>query len=253
MKKELTSFLLQCAARFNWMWNGGNQWSVGAAYLSFFRDVVKLDIDWTTWAPYQYLAEHSGPRVVHEDFVIIADRPSILKLDAQGRPHCTDGPFAQWRDGWSLYAIHGVTVPSWVVLEPEKITVETIKDEANAEVKRVMLERYPGGIGAYFDAVGAKVLDSCDEDHPLVGLRTARLLEYRDDGVVMRVVDVLNSTPEPDGTTKRYTLQVHPELRPLRIVNGQMQLGEPQKPTVQAAIASTFGMRAEEYQPLMET
>jgi hypothetical protein len=44
-------------------------------------------------------------------------------------------------DGWSIYAWHGVRVPSFVIEQPETITVDQITKEENAEVRRVMVER----------------------------------------------------------------------------------------------------------------
>jgi hypothetical protein len=41
----------------------------------------------------------------------------------------------------NLYFWHGVLVPAFVVTHPEWITVEDIKQEENAEVRRVMVER----------------------------------------------------------------------------------------------------------------
>ena len=69
-----------------------------------------------------------------------------------------------------------------------------------------------------------------------------------DEPLVM--VEVVNSTPERDGTMKHYFLRVHPELRPLL---GDQQLGDPQELTARNAVASTFGRRGEEYSPLVET
>lgn len=63
------------------------------------------------------------------------------------------------------------------------------------------------------------------------------------------MVRVVNSTPEPDGSHKRYMLRVHPELRPL-LDEG---LGQPQKMTARNAVASTFGLRGEEYAPYAES
>jgi hypothetical protein len=66
------------------------------------------------------------------------------------------------------------------------------------------------------------------------------------------MVQVINSTPEPDGSSKRYYLRVHPECRPLPAKDGG-PLGKPQRLTAHAAVASTFGRRSEEYAPLLET
>jgi hypothetical protein len=51
---------------------------------------------------------------------------------------------------------------------------------------------------------------------------------------------------------KTYFLRVHPELRPL-IDPEKRVYGEPQKMTCHNAVASTFGLRGEEYQPDVET
>lgn len=58
-----------------------------------------------------------------------------------------------------------------------------------------------------------------------------------------------NSTLEPDGSRKDYVLAVHPQLRPL-FASG---FGQSQKFTCHNAVASTFGLRGEEYHPEMET
>ena len=135
-------FLLSCAASSWRMRSGGNQWSGWAAFVSFFRHIVKLPIDYSKWDAWEKLAIHSGPRYVHEKFCIISDRPEVLLVDDFNRPHCEDGPFCRWRDGFSLFSIHGVRVPAWVVLHPERITPTLIFEEENAEVRRIMMERY---------------------------------------------------------------------------------------------------------------
>ena len=96
------------------------------------------------------------------------------------------------------------------------------------------------------------------------------------------MVRVLNSTPEPDGTLttaqarevfgnavidracsmaklngsagqarwKEYFLRVHPELRPM---TADGKTGEPQALTAHNAVASTFGLRGDDYWPTIET
>jgi hypothetical protein len=140
------------------MWQGGNQWSAWCSYLSFFRHVAQLPGLPATWDDYEVAAKRSGPRIMHAEFCIVSDRPERLLVDARNRPHCDDGPFCRWRDGFELYAIHGVRVPAWVVLHPERITVDSIKNESDAEVRRVMRERY--GDGRYLTETGAKVIDA---------------------------------------------------------------------------------------------
>jgi hypothetical protein len=44
-------------------------------------------------------------------------------------------------DAEDLYFWHGVLVPWFVVANPEQITMQHIRDEENAEVRRIMMER----------------------------------------------------------------------------------------------------------------
>jgi hypothetical protein len=66
-------------------------------------------------------------------------------------------------------------------------------------------ERY--GYERYLRESDARLIDSAN-DHALKGLRTAKLWDIN--GITM--LDVLNSTPEPDGTTKRYVIPVDGSL-----------------------------------------
>ena len=47
----------------------------------------------------------------------------------------------EFRDGWKIWAYHGVTVPEKLIKAPETLTIEDIRKEQNAEVRRVMIER----------------------------------------------------------------------------------------------------------------
>lgn len=64
------------------------------------------------------------------------------------------------------------------------------------------------------------------------------------------MVELTNSTEDAGGTRRVYHVFCHPELRPLLPGGG---LGEPQALTAQNAVASTYGMRGEEYRPEVET
>lgn len=272
-------FGLKCAAQAYRMWNGGNQWSGYPSYLSFFRHVASLQLDYTRWQHYEALAL-VGPRIMHADFCMVSDRPEVLLVDDRNRPHCDDGPFCRWRDGAALYAIHGTRVPAWIVERPQQITVAAIDSEDNAETRRVMIDRYRrgeevSGAVAYCRDGGAKVLERSD-DHGLLLCRDVA----GDEPIIM--VQVLNPTPEPDGPLsegqaraifgdvavdvvlarwpsapmfsaetvprfKQYFLRVHPELRPMK--NGQV-VGKPQEMTALNAVASTWGLTGEQFAPM---
>lgn len=60
------------------------------------------------------------------------------------------------------------------------------------------------------------------------------------------LVEVQNSTPKPDGTRETYFIPVDTGLRPIQGTS-RVSFGAPQAYTAKNAIASTFGLRGEEY------
>ena len=110
----------------------------------------------------------------------------------------------------------------------------------------MLLERY--GLGRYVLESGAQVVH---EDVDALG-HPRRLLRkpMGDELPELLMVHVKNSTLEPDGTRKDYVLTVHPELAPL-YADGTF--GSPQKLTCHNAVASTFGLRGDQYAPQAET
>ncbi|MCX0269477.1 hypothetical protein NLM24_01860 [Nocardia zapadnayensis] len=118
------------------------------------------------------------------------------------------------------------TVPGEFIAALAALTADRIRDEENAELRRVMLEFY--GYDRYLSESGAEPVQR-DETGilwriPLTG----------DEDVVM--VEVVNSTPEPDGTSRTYRLRVPPATR-----------------TAREGVAWTFGVSATDYEPLVQT
>jgi hypothetical protein len=232
---------MECAQKTWRMWQGGNQWSASDSFLSFFDAIVGLNLpEYVNYRHWDTASLHSGPRIMHEDFCIVSDRPEILLVDEDNRPHCNDGPFCRWRDGSALYAVHGVRVPAWIIEQPETITIGNIDSETNAEVRRVMIDKY--GRDKYMRNSGAVEIHR-DEWGILYR-------KHGDSGEPIVMVVYKNSHPEPDGSVREYWHPVHPELRPL-LRDGSF--GEPQKMTAHNAIASTFGLRGENYNPVVQT
>jgi hypothetical protein len=177
--------------------------------------------------------------------VILTDRPDILSRDDQGRLHSLTGPAIRYRDGWGIYAVHGVRVTDLPIERPEEITVAMIDSERNTEMRRILIDRYKhgeeiSGASAYIRDAGGKILDH-DERYG-----TLRRREIPDDEPIV-TVEVVNGSREPDGSFKRYWLRVNPECRPM--FEGKPP-GAPQKLTALNAVASTYGMRGEEYRHL---
>jgi hypothetical protein len=168
------------------------------------------------WTPY--------PRLC-----VATDRPVRFEVDwprpHAPRPHSATGPALVWRDGWSIYAWRGVGV-SKALIDGE-LTITDWLREPNVEVRRAILERM--GYGWLLDNGTARKL-AADEYGTLWWI----LDPYSSIGIV--VVDVVNSTPEPDGSFKRYVLRVPPDHTVPR-----------------DAIGWTFGLRPGAYGPTTMT
>lgn len=157
---------------------------------------------------------------------IVTAAPSVLKRDAENRLHCEFGPALAYPDGWAIWAIHGVSIGKKVVTDPQGLGVEEIVHEPDLAVRRVMLERF--GYERFVCRAGLKPVQA---DH--FG-RLYRLDPRRTEPIAF--VEVLNSTPEPNGSRRRYFLCVPPTMR-----------------SAHQAVAWTFGLGTSEYRPDVES
>ncbi|SCG03194.1 hypothetical protein GA0115255_117832 [Streptomyces sp. Ncost-T6T-2b] len=117
-------------------------------------------------------------------------------------------------------------VPAAFLEELSSLTPERIRAEENAELRRVMLEYY-GYAG--ISPSRAPSPSTADETGILW-----RIALDGDEDVVM--VEVVNSTPEPDGTYRTYWLRVPPTTR-----------------TAKDGVAWTFGLEGAAYAPVRQT
>jgi hypothetical protein len=184
---------------------------------------------------------------------ILVQHPSVARFDASHRLHCADGPALAWPDGYSVYAVSGIrlTPERGAAMVAGTLTATEIRDEPNAEVRRVLVAQYNAGdSGRYLRDVGAKVIHA-DVDALGLSRRLLRIDQEGDEPFV--AVEVTNSTPEPDGHRKLYTFRCHPQLRPLPIRGIRSDYGAPQEMNCQNAIASTYGYAGADYRPVVET
>ncbi|MFB4317962.1 DUF6745 domain-containing protein [Actinomadura sp. 21ATH] len=162
----------------------------------------------------------------YERIAIVSERPRELHRDEPGRLHRGDGPALAYGDGFALHAWRGMPLPAGFIASLTDLSPERIRNEANAEQRRVMLEIY--GYDRYLAESGA---------HPAHRDSTGVLWRIDlpgDEPIAM--VEVVNSTPEPDGTYRTYYLRVPPGTR-----------------TARQGVAWTFGVDARDYKPEKET
>ncbi|GAA2413966.1 hypothetical protein GCM10010191_24790 [Actinomadura vinacea] len=162
----------------------------------------------------------------YERIAIISARPVELHRDEQGRLHRGDGPALAYGDGFALHAWRGMPLPAGFIESLTDLTPERIRAETNAEQRRVMLEIY--GYDRYLAETGAK---------PVQQGKSGVLwrIDLPDDEPIV-MVEVVNSTPEPDGSYRTYFLRVPPGTRSAR-----------------EGVAWTFGLSARDYRPERET
>ncbi|RAY10973.1 hypothetical protein DPM19_33115 [Actinomadura craniellae] len=162
----------------------------------------------------------------YERVAIISERPAELHRDEPGRLHRGDGPALAFTDGFALHAWRGMPIPADFTATLANLTAEQIGAEENAELRRVMLEHF--GYDRYLAETGAQPVHR-DETGVLWRINLAG-----DEPVVM--VEVINSTPEPDGSRRTYYLRVPPNTR-----------------TARQGVAWTFGVDEADYRPEQET
>lgn len=174
----------------------------------------------------------AGPVFAHADFWIAADRPQATARDAAGRRHQLDRPAVVWRDGAGLGFVHGIHVDMSVFRR--RPALSDVLATRNAELRRVLIQLYErGDPGAFIRDADADVIALDYDRHGNQRL----LLRFPLPGDEPYVaVQVINSTPEPDGSHKRYILRVPPTITSCR-----------------AAVAWTFGLAADDYDPDVET
>lgn len=161
-----------------------------------------------------------------ERVVVICERPVGVHRDEAGRLHRSDGPALAWPDGFALHAWHGMPVPADLIARLADVRIDDLHAEPNLELRRVLLEGY--GFERYLREAGATRLQQ-DAAGTLWHARVPG-----DEPLVM--VEVVNATPEPDGTRRVYWLRVPPGTR-----------------TAREGVAWTFGLPADRYRPLRES
>jgi hypothetical protein len=111
-------------------------------------------------------------------------------------------------------------VPAAAIEHPEAITVAAIDLEPDAIVRRSLIEILTPR--RYIDLGGARAVRR--DETGVLWRKTWRA------GDAWAAVEVVDGTPRPDGTERRYVLQVPPDM-----------------PSARAAVAWTYGMSERQY------
>ena len=186
--------------------------AIGAHELSwlgtyeYLREMLGLREETAPLAGLWLLAKSVGWLQPHRATCWLAERPSCLRGDARDRMHDASGPALRYPDGWSVWAWKGVEVPCWIIERPDAISLEAIDAEANVQVRRCMIEIMTP---ARYVALGGAARVAEDETGVLW-----RKTWFATDA--WAAVEVINATPEADGTRRHFFLQVPAHMRSAR-------------------------------------
>ena len=130
-----------------------------ASWLSFYDFFYQeFDLECThDLIPSFELAKVCGWWSPYEEAAFVQDRPCKISLNDRKVLHDLNGPAIEYPDGSKIYCIEGFWFPEYVVMDPNKITVEEIDKESNAEKRRILLQQY--GYQRYFDNAQCELLD----------------------------------------------------------------------------------------------
>ncbi|MEU8382472.1 DUF6745 domain-containing protein [Streptosporangium sp. NPDC048865] len=198
-----------------------------APWLAFFDALGEgTEVDLTLLDGVMRVSRAAGWWWPFEHVVLICERPAELHRDDLGRLHRAVGPALAFPDGFALHAWHGMPVPAGFGAAMADLSGPRIREEPNAELRRAMLEHY--GFDRYLKESGAEFVQRDDTG-------VLWRADFPDDESLV-MVEVVNSTPEPDGTSRTYFLRVPPYVT-----------------TARQGVAWTFGLSAEQYEPQEQT
>jgi hypothetical protein len=213
----------------------GSMWELSWSVCALFGAVERRKPAVEAWLRPLFEAFVCGCWLIYwtDDTLYWVAKPAVHREPDTRRFH-HDTRAALESDIVNLYFWQGVMVPPFVILKPDSIRIRHIDRETNAEVRRVMIERYRHGEeihgAATFIRDGRGVRLDHHERYGTLWRRNIR----NDEPIVM--IEVVNRTREPDGRFKRYWLRVPPTMR-----------------TAREALAWTFDMPAQRYAPETET
>ncbi len=215
-RRRRPSFLASSFSALSAPWLGSMQ---------YLHDVAGLTRHTEALAGLWGLARNASWMVPHAQVCWLMEKPQLIRQDANGRLHAPDGPALRFGDGTKVYAWKGILIPERIIERRESIDVRNIEAVNDPQIRRCMIDimtpqRFIEQGGAYRVAQ--------DE--------TGILWRQRWRWEAWAAVEVINGTPEPDGTFKHYFLQVPPTVRSPR-----------------EAVAWTYGLSERHYRLAIRT
>ena len=182
-----------------------------------------------------------------------------LARDVLRRIHNENGPALYLDNGTVLYFWHGVIVPEWVVMNPEKITPRIILNEQNIELRRILIERF--GQGKFLKELGA---EKEHEDKWGILWKVTREKLLKPVSSNSPSSPPLNYNSQIDQQNRRHNDEINRLFSTVRILK-YVQVKDPSTTReyflpvpstikrAKQAVAWTFHLKEEEYEPQKES
>jgi len=134
-------FAKWCIQGRGWWWYN---WEISWIATMEFGAVQRNDTKVSAWSNPLLGAFLNGCWLLFwtSDTLYWVSKPTVHTEQTNGSRRLHNDSYAALEsDVENLYFMHGVLVPAFVVVRPDWITIKHIRDEQNAEVRRVMIER----------------------------------------------------------------------------------------------------------------
>lgn len=174
------------------------------------------------FGPIQRVTNEEGN--LHKDDGPAYITPTRITWYRNGRKHGLDAD--KW--GSISYYYEGVRIPPHFYTKPESLSITEVLAHTNTEVRYVGIKIV--GMDKVLESNRTTIIHK-DEEKNQILFQIKGIFEEP-----VSYVKVVNSTQEPDGTYKDYYLCVPPDMK-----------------TCQQAVAWTFRLEEQEYQPGQET
>lgn len=141
---------------------GPEAWACEGLFIDYCISVLNCVPDPQKWEVFQELTHHCGWIIPSDQGLRVCDRAYQLRVDAANRPHAEGEPALEFKDGFGLYAYHGIPLPErYGKVHPEQWQAAWILEETNAELRRVLIDRI--GYNRICQELEADELDSWKE------------------------------------------------------------------------------------------
>ena len=178
--------------------------------------------------PFAALAKTCGYCLPMERVCYLSERPEFIMTDAGGNLHADEGPAVAWPGGaMPMWRWRGLPVAEHVMAPVATLDARSIRRERSVILRDIMIERF--GLDRFIREGGAKPVQ---QDEAGVFWVVRNPIPRRR----ICAVEVINGTPEPDGSYRRYFLRVPPTVR-----------------TARGAVAWSYGLTAEQYRVKIRT